>query len=72
MNKWFWLAFLFLESGLLYQAAHAKGWVPVLPWWGEREDKAAAKSLYGKSWRKALRTCRESHLPGDCPICGAK
>ncbi len=65
-------AFLFFQCALLYQILYAKGKVPPLPWWGMRPEIAAAKSLYGKEWRGALKECGEAHLPGDCPLCGAE
>lgn len=31
-----------------------------------------ARTLYTTDWREAAIECHESHLPGDCPLCGAE
>jgi len=65
-------ALLLCNVVVLYHVLYAKGKVPPLPWWGMKLEVAAAKSIYGKEWRGALKECNEAHLPGDCPLCGAE
>lgn len=35
-------------------------------------DESIAQELYGERWKQALAECRDGHLPGDCPLCGAR
>jgi len=34
--------------------------------------KYYAMDHYGDDWRWVLIECQESHIPGDCPLCGAE
>lgn len=37
-----------------------------------KDLKKMAKRFYGNDWRDATIECYESHVAGDCPLCGAE
>jgi len=49
----------------LYDAMHVK--TERMPW----NFQERAMALYGSDWELAAIECHESHIPGDCPLCGA-
>jgi hypothetical protein len=66
LRLWYWM---FLACRLTWRIQEElMDRVERLPW----SLQERAMNLFGDNWELAAIECHESHIPGDCPLCGAE
>lgn len=78
------MKFILFVAAILLAVWGSRRYIRVIKEW-QREDRedlrgsriptleeANAECLYGDQGAQALVECRESHIQGDCPLCGAQ